>query len=474
MDGNTGADVADFQPLNLAQLYQGADAAVAQAMQTNMLVLQSSRMKQEFDVEDKLRELARANTTTDTLGNIAFNRGAFTKGAYGVDPLKAQSFEKTQLEAQKTALEMENTQSQIDERRFKQAGDRLKLMNEASTVPYTKYKELIDKGVPEDQARQQVQPLHESAIQNLISSNMFTKDQMAKFDLKPQFDPTTAEAGMRQVLGAKDMLAQYWEEKKFGQAERFHGDSMTIQIRGQNITLRGQDLTDARAQETLAQQGLEVKENADGTFNIIDKKTGTASDVLGKDGQPVQGKSALSESQGKALGFGQRAVQAHNLVLGLQSHGEMGKFVGVKQGAGNVPLVGGVLEGTINSFMPEGVQKYEQVKRDFINAVLRPESGATITPDEFKNADKQYFPQVGDSASVIKQKDAAREKEIETLKAMAGPGAKKFPEIKRPGEAGGKITPAAGAISVSAPDGKTYTFPNKEAADKFKKAAGIS
>jgi hypothetical protein len=30
---------------------------------------------------------------------------------------------------------------------------------------------------------------------------------------------------------------------------------MTIQIRGQNITMRGQDLTDARAKDTLAQQG---------------------------------------------------------------------------------------------------------------------------------------------------------------------------------------------------------------------------
>jgi hypothetical protein len=27
---------------------------------------------------------------------------------------------------------------------------------------------------------------------------------------------------MRQVLGAKDALAQYWEERKFGQAERHH------------------------------------------------------------------------------------------------------------------------------------------------------------------------------------------------------------------------------------------------------------
>lgn len=421
----------EFQPLNLAQLYQGADAAVAQAMQTNMLVLQSSRMKQEFDTEDKLRDLARSSTVTGADGTRSFDLKGFTQGAYSVDPLKAQSFENTAIKAKQTALEMENTQSQIDERRFKQAGDRLKLMNEASTVPYTKYKELVDKGVPEDQARQQVQPLHEAAIQNLIGSNMFTKDQMAKFDLKPQFDPTVAEAGMRQVLGAKDSLAQYWEEKKFGQTERHHGDSMTVQIRGQNITLRGQDLTDARAKETLAQQGLEVKENGDGTFNIIDKKTGTASDVLGKDGKPVQGKAALSESQGKALGFGQRAVEAHNIINSLDQ--ELGKIVSAKQGAGNVPLVGGVLEAAINKSVSGGTQKYEQAQNDFVTAILRPESGATITKEEGESAKKRYFPQVGDGAAVLKQKQEAREREIETLKAMAGPGAKRFPEINKPG-----------------------------------------
>jgi hypothetical protein len=58
----------EFRPLNLAQLYQGADASVANAMQTNLLVLQSQRMKQEFDTEDALRSLAKRSTVTDETG----------------------------------------------------------------------------------------------------------------------------------------------------------------------------------------------------------------------------------------------------------------------------------------------------------------------------------------------------------------------------------------------------------------------
>jgi hypothetical protein len=49
-----------------------------------------------------------------------------------------------------------------------------------------------------------VQPLHEQAIKNLITSGLFKPEQLQKFDLPEQFDPTKAEAGMRQVLGAKD------------------------------------------------------------------------------------------------------------------------------------------------------------------------------------------------------------------------------------------------------------------------------
>lgn len=49
-------------------------------------------------------------------------------------------------------------------------------------------------------------------------------------------------------------------------------------------------------------------------------------------------------------------------------------------------------------------QMIEQAQRDFINAKLRQESGAVISPTEFDNAKKQYFPQPGDTAEVIAQK----------------------------------------------------------------------
>lgn len=49
-----------------------------------------------------------------------------------------------------------------------------------------------------------------------------------------------------------------------------------------------------------------------------------------------------------------------------------------------------------NYLTGHGFQDANQAKRDWINAQLRRESGAVISPEEFANADKQYFPVPGD------------------------------------------------------------------------------
>lgn len=65
-------------------------------------------------------------------------------------------------------------------------------------------------------------------------------------------------------------------------------------------------------------------------------------------------------------------------------------------------------------------QKFDQAQRDFINATLRRESGAVISPSEFDNANKQYFPMPGDTKEVIEQKRANRREAIRGIGAGAG------------------------------------------------------
>jgi hypothetical protein len=79
----------------------------------------------------------------------------------------------------------------------------------------------------------------------------------------------------------------------------------------------------------------------------------------------------------------------------------------------------------------EAKQKLDQAQRDFINAVLRRESGASISPAEFENAKQQYFPQPGEPANVVEQKRKARETVLNGFRREAGPGYKP-PEGEKP------------------------------------------
>jgi hypothetical protein len=65
-------------------------------------------------------------------------------------------------------------------------------------------------------------------------------------------------------------------------------------------------------------------------------------------------------------------------------------------------------------------QLMEQAQRDFVNAVLRRESGAAIADSEFKSATKQYFPQPGDSDAVINQKKKNRETTLKGIVNSSG------------------------------------------------------
>ena len=77
--------------------------------------------------------------------------------------------------------------------------------------------------------------------------------------------------------------------------------------------------------------------------------------------------------------------------------------------------------GATNWAVSGDYQKHEQAKSQFITAMLRQESGAAISPEEFTRYDREYFPQVGDDPSVIEQKRQMRQIAIDGMKKGAGP-----------------------------------------------------
>lgn len=95
----------------------------------------------------------------------------------------------------------------------------------------------------------------------------------------------------------------------------------------------------------------------------------------------------------------------------------------------------------------EAYQKLSQAERDWINAKMRQESGMNIKPDEFANAEKQYFPLVGNPKAVLDQKAADRATAIKGVEYGASPAYKRQNVTDQPA-AGGKPIDAAGMAKV--------------------------
>lgn len=128
---------------------------------------------------------------------------------------------------------------------------------------------------------------------------------------------------------------------------------------------------------------------------------------------------APTEGQAKALAFASRMQVADEILGELAASGKRLPNL-AKQGLEQVPLIGGALGMGANLFSTADQQQIEQAQRDFINAVLRRESGAAISMGEFANARQQYFPQPGDAPQVLAQKAANRQTAIEGFKAEFG------------------------------------------------------
>lgn len=147
-----------------------------------------------------------------------------------------------------------------------------------------------------------------------------------------------------------------------------------------------------------APSGMQVEMGPDGQFTLT---------------QGPLGKKGGNVDQNKNAAFLIRGRDAHRVITQLEDAGTSlwnKTMNSLPMGVGNYGL-------------DPNAQKFEQAKRDFVNAVLRKESGAVISDQEFANAEQQYFPQPGDSPEVVAQKRQNRENAIRGFEIGAGPAA---------------------------------------------------
>jgi hypothetical protein len=243
-------------------------------------------------------------------------------------------------------------------------------------------------------------------------SALAAKDQLAKIQTN-NIGGQTVTQGIDPVTGKASMVSAVQNTQSPDNAAsnaRMAADNAAARA----VQMRGQNLTDARSRESNQQGRVPAgyRQKADGSLEFI--PGGPADPNAAK-------RAAPTEFQGKAGMFGNRAAEADRIITELQGSYSP-TAINTKQALGNVWGVGGALEAGSNLMLSDQSQKAEQAQRDFVNAVLRLESGAAIAESEFNNAKKQYFPQPGDAPAVIAQKASNRKLAIQGLMNNSRPG----------------------------------------------------
>lgn len=157
------------------------------------------------------------------------------------------------------------------------------------------------------------------------------------------------------------------------------------------------------------------KERFDAQQKLAWANYGLQKDKFDLEKKAVGAGKAPTGEQFKVATFGQRAADANRQLAQIMEDG----FDPTSKSA------------SLQRFLPnavvgENAQLVDQAERNFINSILRRESGAAISSSEFSNAEKQYFPRLGDTPEVLAQKEANRQRVIEGMRLESGNAWNKF------------------------------------------------
>ena len=117
-----------------------------------------------------------------------------------------------------------------------------------------------------------------------------------------------------------------------------------------------------------------------------------------------------TEAERLSLGFAKRTESSNKMLNNLED-----KFLNKEGGFSPSSQFGYAPE----RFKSSERKNYEAAQKDFIGAVLRKESGASISDEEFQREAEKFFPLAGDDQENIQFKQLLRKQAINNLKTSA-------------------------------------------------------
>lgn len=212
---------------------------------------------------------------------------------------------------------------------------------------------------------------------------------------------------------AGNVFGIYTDYKKLGEmkADRELKDAQISEARAQFQETNER----AKAKEAREQAAFDA-ENARKEANAPLDRQKTQAEIakLKREANQIQTGKEPTQTQFTAATFGERAQKAESDFAALQEGGFDRSDRGTAAGNSLASLVG---------LQSSDYRRQKQAERNFVNALLRRESGAAISPSEFSNAEEQYFPRAGDDDAVKKQKAENRAIAIAGLQAEGAPAA---------------------------------------------------
>lgn len=431
--------------MEMAAKFMATHPSDPSAQATGLQMLQAQQELKAFN--SKYNPSARATGATGGFGGGAPS-GELGSGTYGITPMQAPMRAPVNALAPQTAPEPVKN-ALLDTNALRQE---LFDLSQFPNVPQAKLRASIIQEQLKEASKLHVVPnvgLVSGAGQTIVASGMAPTDikrLTTERDALPVGDPRRKIYDQQIAdIGASTRIAQQrlaFDQSKFAWEKANPGFELKETEDGSIVgvnkrTLQAFPVTTGGAMApTPTGGGIPTGRTAP-----TGQLTPTSAPVEGAPvmGTPLKGKgTALTESQGNATAFGMRMLEANTLLNDLEGKGTTsgGRIKGAIEGTltSLVPYMGenlaqgaGALMNTLPSIAggpSEQQQMYQQAKTNFITAVLRKESGAAIGQNEFNTEDKKYFPQAGDTAAVIKQKQKARDLAIEAMKIQAGSGAK--------------------------------------------------
>lgn len=137
--------------------------------------------------------------------------------------------------------------------------------------------------------------------------------------------------------------------------------------------------------------------------------------------KPGAGGRAPTEFEGKAAMFAAGAEQAERNFKDIEGKG-------YSRGSWSEAALKVLPEATRSELQ----KRQNQAELAFADAFLRQTSGAAISADERADAARRFFPRAGDSAEVLKQKEADRNLQISVMKQLSGRQAQMQPAVYTP------------------------------------------